>query len=71
MQKEDEYVVNSRGTLASYDVKLKFYLLQLFQSAQKNQFLSSLVMFCYVDANIQTPAPPLLYTSVTLQQAKR
>lgn len=59
MRKEDEYVSNCRGSLASFDVKLKFYLVQLFQNAQKNQFLSSPVMSCDADAYIH---PPLFCT---------
>jgi len=43
MRKEDEYVANSMGTLASHDVKLKFCLVQLFQKTQKSQFSISLV----------------------------
>jgi len=38
MRKGDEYVDKSRGTLESYDVNLKFYLVQLFQNAQKINF---------------------------------
>ena len=61
MRKEDEYVANNRGTLTSYDVNLKFDLVQLFQNAQKKQFLSSFVMSCNTDAYTQHPPSPLYH----------
>jgi hypothetical protein len=38
MGKEDGYVAKLSGTLASYDVNLKFYLVQLFQNVQEINF---------------------------------